>query len=72
MTKLRNAHLSMCMNNGTTAAVPSGEEDTTMTTFVLDVLQTVDQVRNTTETETDASNGSPATGLNLLACGCFR
>lgn len=52
----------MGMNDGATATMPSGEQDTTVTTFMLDILEAVDRVRDTAETETSADDSSPSTG----------
>ena len=62
----------MGMNDGATATMPSGEQYTTVTTFMLDILEAIDQVRDTAETETSADNGGPSTGKFEVSKSIYR
>ena len=51
----------MSVHNSASAAVPSCEQNTTVTTFMLDILEAIDQIGDATKTEASAYNSSPST-----------
>lgn len=67
----RPSYLRMSMHNRPPAPMPRREQDAAIAAFVLNVLQSRDEVRNTSEAEDETSEGGPGAGEGYRSAYVF-